>query len=443
MESEEQSAETHVSHGVISEEPSSVHASPSASPVETDLLILKPAGWVINLVFLHLMFVYRIVSTISSFVSLLVSPVPNSLSHTDEPRQTVEARRRVRMGVDVVRGAPATVSEGGSRVVRNLGLGLVKAAYLCFVLSAAMVVAVIVGVGLVRLWAEKPVAADEALSFDYTEERPSASVFVGKTMAVPFGHSMSVSLEMVLPESDYNREVGMFQIMAEAIATNGAILAKSSQPCMLRFRSFPVRLVRSFLLFIPLLLGLSDETQTIRTRGLTYKETAMRTEQIRVRLQARAGTMGLPQVYSARIILNSRPPWKKELVHSWRLAFYICSSLYMYIVILVVLVSCCRRVMFPASLRLRNTGVESSVWSTEGIGDSAVSRLRRRRKFDGEIFGEEGSSGGWSRTRLVVGRLKRKRAVEHRGTSDTPSCSTSGITEEDSGDAEEISVTQK
>ncbi|KAF3796181.1 Seipin-1 [Nymphaea thermarum] len=446
MESgEEQSAETHVPHGVISEEPSYVYTSPSPPPAENDLLILKPAGWAINFVFLHLVFIYRIVSAVSSFFSPLLSAVSDSLGHTDEPKQTAEASRRVQRGVDAVRRAPATVSEDGSRVVRKLVLGLVKAAYLCFVLTAAMVVAVIVGVGLVRSWAEEPVVAEEAVSFDYTEEQPSASVFMGRTrMAVPFAHTMCVSLEMVLPESDYNRDVGMFQIMAEAIASNGAILAKSSQPCMLRFRSFPVRLIRSFFLLIPLVLEISDETQMIKTLVLKYKETAMRTEQIKVRLQARAGTMGLPQIYSARIILNSRPPWKKKLVHSWRLPFYIWSSLYVYIMLLVVLVSCCRRVIFPASLRLSDNGSESAAWSVEGFGDSAVSRMGRGRKLGGESFSdEEGSSGGWLGTRRAVSRLKRRRALEHGGPSDTASCSTSGVTEEGSGDAEEISVTRK
>lgn len=53
------------------------------------------------------------------------------------------------------------------------------------------------------------------LHFDYTQLEPSAAVRLGSVgirgRVVPVGHTTTVCLELLMPESDYNRHIGMFQ----------------------------------------------------------------------------------------------------------------------------------------------------------------------------------------------------------------------------------------
>lgn len=80
-----------------------------------------------------------------------------------------------------------------------------------------MVVSVVVGVALVNLWVEEPVYIKENLYFDYTDVHPYAILDLGfdapgKTVKnIPVGHFCNVRLTFVMPESDYNREIGNFQ----------------------------------------------------------------------------------------------------------------------------------------------------------------------------------------------------------------------------------------
>lgn len=93
---------------------------------------------------------------------------------------------------------------------------------MCFVLLVVMIVAVILGVGLVGLWVEEPVSVREKVLFDYSEVNPSANVALGDykgglndkvMMEVPVGQTYYVELVLVMPESDYNLQVGMFQVL--------------------------------------------------------------------------------------------------------------------------------------------------------------------------------------------------------------------------------------
>ncbi|KAH7571427.1 hypothetical protein JRO89_XS04G0049300 [Xanthoceras sorbifolium] len=67
---------------------------------------------------------------------------------------------------------------------------------------------------------------------------------------------------------------------------------------------------------IPLLLGVSDETEKLTIKILRHKEGNRRTEAIRVILSPRAGSSWLLQLYDAQILLKSRLTWTKEFVRS-------------------------------------------------------------------------------------------------------------------------------
>ncbi|XWS42938.1 hypothetical protein CRYUN_Cryun16bG0056700 [Craigia yunnanensis] len=243
------------------------------------------------------------------------------------------------------------------------------------VLVFVMVLDAFLEIGLVQLRLEEPVFVREKLFFDYTEVNPKAVFcFSGggfdgsrkRQMAVPVGQTFHVYLVLLMPESDFNRHIGVFQLTAELLSTNGNVITKSSQLVMLLFRSLPVRLARTFLMGIPLLLGISSETQKINIEMLRYKERHPRSEAVTVILAPRAGTSFLPQLYEAKIIMNSQLPWTKHLVHNWKWTLYVWTSLYVYILFLIVLIGCFRPLLFPVTTAgfsdrdKRDAGVEES-----------------------------------------------------------------------------------
>ncbi|GMG99935.1 hypothetical protein Nepgr_001775 [Nepenthes gracilis] len=311
-------------------------------------LILKQATWLPKVVEFQ-------VDLISNCIISLFSPV-FSLSSLIYSQPFLHRPQKAQRCFE---SAPSGDTSGGALVLlKRIGYGFVGATYVGVVLTAVMVVAVVFGAGLVQLWVEEPVFVREKLYFDYTDFHPKA-VFsftdggVGegwkKTRGgVPVGHTIYVSLVLLMPESDFNREIGVFQLKAEVLSRNGDIIARSSQPCILLFRSHPIHLMRTYLMAAPLLLGIMHETQKETLDMLEYKERHRSgTEAIRITLMPRAGTSNVPQLYEAEIVVQSKLPWVKELVRSWKLTFTVWSSLYIYVMLVIVL-SRFKPLIFPA-----------------------------------------------------------------------------------------------
>jgi probable phosphoglycerate mutase len=158
--------------------------------VESDddalLFLAVPAGWLIRL----LAFLGELVA---SAILSLVFPVAAL--------------------VGALRALPAAVASSLRRTAR----GLLAAACTFVALVAALLVSVLLGFVLVRHWVEDPVTVRQQLFFDYTEAQPSAAVVLGggargAGAVLPAGHSVRVSMALLLPDSYHNREVGMFQV---------------------------------------------------------------------------------------------------------------------------------------------------------------------------------------------------------------------------------------
>ncbi|KAI3952905.1 hypothetical protein MKX01_028597 [Papaver californicum] len=297
-------------------------------------------------------FSYCISSYLTKPIITFISMASDSLHRADVAREKTE---------DVVLSAskvPSRVAETGELFLKKIGFGLLGAIYMGLVLIVIMFFSVLFGVGLVRYWVEEPVFVKEVVYFDYTEVNPTAVLtFIDggaknpKKMkrAIPVGHTFDVSLVLLMPESDFNRQIGVFQVAAEIVSSTGNILARSSQPCMLRFRSFPIRLTRTFVMGVPLLLGISSETQKLTIPILHHIEGNPATWAIKAKLQPRAGTFALPELYSAEILMNSHLPWSKQLVHNWKWTFYVWTSLYVYIMLLITLFCCCKQIFLPTT----------------------------------------------------------------------------------------------
>lgn len=173
----------------------------------------------------------------------------------------------------------------------------------------------------------------------------------------------------------------IFQLTAELVSVNGHVLAKSSQPCMLRFRSSPIRLARTFLMGVPLVMGISGETQKINVEILRHKEDHRRSNAIRLTLHPRAGTSNLPELYEAEILMRSNLPWTKELVRNWKWTFYVWVSLYVYIGLLMSLVCCYRPVLFLVTPQQCSNEAASG---EAGDGNEVCDLLREWRRSRGK-----------------------------------------------------------
>ena len=112
---------------------------------------------------------------------------------------------------------------------------------------------------------------------------------------------------------------------------------------------------------VPLLVGMSSETQKLGLEIIRYKESNQEpTGGIRVRIKPRAGTYYLPQIYEAEIRMNSQLPRRKEIVYNWKWTFYVWISLYVYIMLLIVLACCFKPFSSP-----RRGGQQPDQWPNE------------------------------------------------------------------------------
>ncbi|CAN0859624.1 SEI1, partial [Linum grandiflorum] len=322
-------------------------------------------------------------------------------------------------------------------MVRKIGLGVVGVLHVSLVMLMLMALAVGLGVGFIRMLAEEPVFLRHKLLFDYTLPNPVAVLH--KPMAIPVGHTFHVSLALLMPESDYNRHIGLFQLSAEVLSASGDVTARTSRPCMLKFRSFPVRMARTFFMGIPLLLGISDETQKIFFQLLKHKEVSyQRTGAIRVTLSPRAGTSYLPQLYEAEMVINSQLPWSKELLQRWKWTFYVWTSIYIYIGLVIILISCFRILLFPIpTLILHRHGPQISgggdAQEEQRSGDERETTLemvrkwqmhrRRKRKASSYLYGDGGEETG---------------AVSSITISSRDDAASSTVADEEIGDSESV-----
>ncbi|KAJ4824139.1 hypothetical protein Tsubulata_043912, partial [Turnera subulata] len=359
-------------------------------------------------------------------------------------RQAERATATVELAVIKV---PLGITRCSMKLLRKIAFGIFGAIHAAVVMVAVMLLAVMLGVCLVQICLEEPVYVRERLLFDYSNVNPTAvfafggldhGIFNRKSQIVaPVGHTFHVSLQLLMPESDYNWQVGVFQLTAQVLTEiNGSVKAESSQPCILRFRSLPIRLLRTLIMSVPLTLGIYEETQKISVDMIKFKEGHPRTKAIKVTLVPRAGTLYLPQLYEAEILIKSQLPWTKALVRNWKWTCYVWVSLYMYIVLVLLILCCCRPLIFPlgtVDFSYYQSNNAREYWSTEESKDSIVMEAMDERPEVSDLLRK------WQQR-----RKKRKLASLHglgdvEETAICSSASTMSLSrEEDTGDSESV-----
>lgn len=251
----------------------------------------------------------------------------------------------------------------------------------CGVVTVGLMVPAFVVSGMVVGWVvEEPVRVVEELNFDYTRESPVAFVPIiscaglgaagqggkseirgfGGTRVIPVGHELQATVSLTLPESDYNRNLGIFEVRVDFLSSNGKALASTRQPCMLQFKSQPIRLLSTFFKLASILTGYSSETQTLDIKFKGYTEKYVPTSCSRVVIEQRAEFArggGVPEIYSASLKLESQLPFLKRMLWYWKWLIYMWISIMLFSVELLFTLLCCIPIIFPG---VRHRGASSN-----------------------------------------------------------------------------------
>ncbi|KAK6934121.1 Seipin family [Dillenia turbinata] len=252
----------------------------------------------------------------------------------------------------------------------RLGFAFVWSSYVFFMLLGLLVSGFVIGGLAMKYMVEEPIQTKETLNFDYTKTRPTAFVPLMSSSSVtcknseqnvlaqkavesryiPYNHKLSLTVSLTLPESEYNRNLGMFQVRVEFLSTSGRVTASSSYPCMLRYKSQPVRFAETVLKTAPLIAGFQSESQTLEIKMSDFVESMEPTECLKVTLEPRAQFQAgarIPEIYVGTLALESKLPQLKRLIVNWRRTIFIWLSFSTFLTELVFVLIVCRPIIMP------------------------------------------------------------------------------------------------
>ncbi|KAL5096957.1 hypothetical protein RYX36_001284 [Vicia faba] len=258
-------------------------------------------------------------------------------------------------------------------VMFRFGWGLLLAIYVCCILIGLLVSSFVFSGFLMKCFVEKPIQMKEVLNFDYTKLSPVAyvpiiscdgvvggkdsenNVQVGKLAmmgerVIPSKHKVQVTVSLRVPESGYNRNLGIFQARVDFLLSSGKKIASLSQPCMLRFKSEPIRLITTFLKIAPLITGYTSETQILNVRMRGYVEGNIPTSCLRVTLEQRPEYQpgaGIPQIYDASLVVESELPFFKRIIWHWKMSIFIWIAMMSLFTELIFVLVFCRPIIIP------------------------------------------------------------------------------------------------
>ncbi|KAF1001425.1 seipin-2-like [Apium graveolens] len=350
-------------------------------------VLFKLASFMINAIGYQLRLVYRLVTfpvwLVYSVYMFVVDPLTIS-------RRLKEffIRRLLKLVGGIYRRVSPMIYEWfkEQKYVLKLGFrfgwGILWSVYVCVVLVGIFISAFVISGLLVSSLVKEPVYIKDTLNFDYTKPSPVAlvpvmscpddscgtncreKIEIGKlsgSRVIPSKHKIQVTVSLTLPESDYNRNLGIFQVRVDLLSADGFALSSLRQHSMLHFRSEPVRILLTFFKIAPLLAGFYSETQVlnIRFRGFTEKE--IPTSCIKVIMEQRAefkSGAGIPEVYDASLSLESELPLLRRIMWYWKKTIFIWLSITVFTTELLCALLCCSPLILP---RITRRGSNSNI----------------------------------------------------------------------------------
>ncbi|XP_050217463.1 seipin-2-like [Mercurialis annua] len=267
------------------------------------------------------------------------------------------------------------VTEKAKKSVLNIafrvGFGLFWSSYVFLMLLGLMTLGFVFGGLIMRIIVEKPIQLTQTLNFDYTKTSPVAYVpimpYSGAVEAsalapkeagvriIPHNHKLHLTVSLIVPESDYNRNLGIFQVRVEFTSATGKIITSSSQACILRFKSQPVRVIQTIIQTAPIMAGLQTETQILDIEMKDIIEGLEPTAYLKVVVESRAeykSGAGIPEIHKASLALESDLPHMRRLIWKWRRSIFVWMSILMFLTQLMLLLVCCRSVVVPRGMHM-------------------------------------------------------------------------------------------
>lgn len=156
----------------------------------------------------------------------------------------------------------------------------------------------------------------------------------------------------------------------EFLSENGKSLASFSHPCMLEFKSLPLRLLMTFFKIIPLVAGYLSETQTLKLKFRGYSEGVIPTSCLKITMEQRAEFRpgaGIPEIYDAFVHLKSELPFFKRILWYWRKTIFVWLSMTVFAVELLFALVCCRPVIFPRARPRSDTNRSNTPVTTHTV----------------------------------------------------------------------------
>ena len=146
------------------------------------------------------------------------------------------------------------------------------------------------------------------------------------------------------------------------LSVKGETLASSSHPCMLQFKSEPIRLLLTFLQIAPLITGYGSESQKLNVKFKGFTEGDIPTACLKVTIEQRAEYRpgaGIPEMYDAYLVLESELPLFKRLLWNWKKTLFVWIAMISFMMELLCTLVCCRPIIMPR-VRPRVGAVSSS-----------------------------------------------------------------------------------
>ncbi|XP_010242174.1 PREDICTED: seipin-2 [Nelumbo nucifera] len=274
--------------------------------------------------------------------------------------------------------------------------GFFWSVYVYFILLGLLALALVISGFMMQSLVEEPIQITETLHFDYTKDSPVAFVPIsscagascdvncyekvrvgndGGSFVIPHNHRYQLTISLTLPESEYNRKLGVFQVRVDFISENGKVTASSSYPCMLQFKSQPIRLLETFLKSVPLVAGYASESQTLNLKMKGFTDKNEPTSCLRVVLEQRAEYRpgsGIPELYHASLVLESELPLFKRVIWNWKITIFIWTGIVSFMMEFIFILVCCRPIIIPRSkpkpMPTPRDGSTSSTNSPQNMG---------------------------------------------------------------------------
>lgn len=159
------------------------------------------------------------------------------------------------------------------------------------------------------------------------------------------GQRYHFDLELRMPDSPVNRNLGMFMINLKLIDIDDRLLFTSARPAMLSYRSSVVRLAKQLFYIVPLVFGVSAEVDDLHI-GLIdddHQQTVIPFDQVdKVRLEV-VTYREIEMISPSQLVITAQMEGIQYLMYFWKYTFasVVIYSIFSTLVFLFVFLKLC------------------------------------------------------------------------------------------------------